>query len=52
MLGELEFMFPVLVEQQKIGEYFKRLDTLITLHQHKLGKLQNIKKTMLEKMFV
>lgn len=42
-LGELEFMFPVLAEQQKIGEYFKRLDTLITLHQRKLKKLQNIR---------
>lgn len=51
-LGELEFMFPALAEQQKIGEYFNRLDNLITLHQRKLGKLQNIKKAMLEKMFV
>lgn len=45
-------MFPALAEQQKIGEYFKRLDTLITLHQRKLEKLQNIKKAMLEKMLV
>lgn len=39
-------------EQQKIGDYFKSLDTLITLHQRKLEKLQKIKKSMLEKMFV
>lgn len=39
-------------EQREIGLYFKRLDHLITLHQRKLGKLQNIKKAMLEKMFV
>ena len=39
-------------EQQKIGTYFKNLDNLITLHQRELEKLQNIKKSMLEKMFV
>ena len=39
-------------EQAKIGEYFSNLDNLITLHQRKLEKLQNIKKAMLEKMFV
>ena len=31
---------------------FEKLDTLITLHQRKLEKLQNIKKSCLEKMFV
>ena len=39
-------------EQKQIGEYFANLDHLITLHQRKLEKLQNIKKSMLEKMFV
>ena len=39
-------------EQQTIGRFFKRLDTLITLHQRKLEKVQNIKKSCLEKMFV
>lgn len=39
-------------EQKKIGEYFKNLDNLITLHQRKLEKLKNIKKAMLENMFV
>ena len=39
-------------EQKKIGDYFKQLDHLITLHQRKLEKLKNIKKSMLEKMFV
>ncbi|RHA99215.1 restriction endonuclease subunit S, partial [Holdemanella biformis] len=34
------------------GEYFSSLDNLITLHQRELEKLQNIKKSMLEKMFV
>ena len=39
-------------EQQQIGSFFQQLDHLITLHQRKLEKLQNIKKSMLEKMFV
>ena len=39
-------------EQKKIGRLLKKLDTLITLHQRKLEKLQNIKKSCLEKMFV
>ena len=38
-------------EQQTIGRFFKRLDTLITLHQRKYEKLVNIKKSMLNKMF-
>ena len=43
---------PNIAEQEQIGAYFKNLDHLITLHQRKLEKLQNIKKSMLEKMFV
>ena len=39
-------------EQEKIGQYFANFDRLITLHQRELEKLQNIKKSMLEKMFV
>lgn len=39
-------------EQKLIGIYFQQLDYLITLHQRKLEKLKNIKKSMLEKMFV
>ena len=41
-----------IAEQAKIGAYFSQLDHLITLHQRELEKLQNIKKSMLEKMFV
>lgn len=36
MLGNLEFMFPKMEEQKKIGEVFNRIDNLITLHQRKL----------------
>ena len=39
-------------EQQTIGAFFSRLDSLITLHQRKLELLQNIKKSLLDKMFV
>ena len=45
-------LVPSMAEQQAIGRFFKQLDTLITLHQRKLDKLQNIKKSCLEKMFV
>ena len=39
-------------EQRQIGAFFDRLDSLITLHQRKLELLRNIKKSMLDKMFV
>ena len=45
-------MVPRYAEQQQIGAFFKQLDNLITLHQRELEKLHNIKKSMLEKMFV
>ena len=38
-------------EQTQIGSYFRQLDNIITLHQRKLEKLKNIKKSCLEKMF-
>ena len=44
--------FPTKREQEKIHLLFGKIDTLITLHQRKLEKLQNIKKACLEKMFV
>ena len=47
-----EIKLPTLEEQNKIGEYFLNLDNLITLHQRKLEKLQNIKKSMLEQMLI
>ena len=39
-------------EQRRIGAFFDHLDSLITLHQRKLELLRNIKKSMLDKMFV
>ena len=50
---ETSLSLPQDIEEQKlIGSYFKNLDNLITLHQRKLEKLKNIKKSMLEKMFI
>ena len=46
------FLVPSLSEQEKVGSILHNLDNLITLHQRELEKLQNIKKSMLEKMFV
>ena len=43
---------PSVNEQSAIGECFRKIDELITLHQRKLEKLKNIKKSMLEKMFI
>ena len=51
-LGAIPIEFPTSDEEQtKVGRYFRNLDHLITLHQRKLEKLQNLKKAMLEKMF-
>lgn len=47
-----EMVLPSKEEQQRIAAIFRNLDTLVTLHQRKLEKLQNIKKSCLEKMFV
>ena len=44
--------FPKLNEQDVIVEYFRSLDHLITLHQHKCEQLQSMKKFMLQNMFV
>ena len=47
-----EILVPPLPEQRRIGAFFDHLDSLITLHQRKLELLRNIKKSMLDKMFV
>jgi len=43
---------PCIEEQKRISEFIKNLNNLITLHQRKLEKLRQIKKSLLEKMFV
>ena len=52
IVKNLEVSIPSLPEQQKIGFMLSHLDSLITLHQRKLELLQNIKKSLLDKMFV
>ena len=47
-----EIIAPVYAEQKKIGDYFRNLDHLITLHQRKCEKLKELKKFMLQNMFV
>lgn len=49
---KMETRFPSNNEQIKIGLLFEKVDNLITLHQRKLEKLNSLKKSMLEKMFV
>ena len=51
-LGKQTISMPSLDEQKRVGSLFGQLDHLITLHQRKLEKLKNIKKSLLEKMFV
>lgn len=52
-IGNVDVMLPISSnEQAKIGTYFRNLDNLITLHQNKIEKLKNIKKSCLEKMFI
>ena len=49
---EMPVYLPEAEEQKQIGDFYICIDNLITLHQRELEKLQNIKKSMLEKMFV
>lgn len=49
---EISVFLPVTKEQEKIGEFFSNLDSLITAQANKLEKLQALKKAYLEEMFV
>lgn len=51
-MEKMPIYLPKLIEQQKIGSFFKHLDELITLHQRELDLLKTLKKTMLQQMFV
>ena len=52
-IGKVDINYPIDPEEQSnIGKLFDNLDNLITLHQRKLEKLNQIKKSLLEKMFV
>jgi len=49
---KIPILCPGFEEQKKIGDYFRSLDNLITLHQQKCDELRNIKKFMLQNMFI
>ena len=51
LVGNTVVTIPSITEQRVLGDYLEQLDNLITLHQRKLDKLINVKKSMLEKMF-
>lgn len=48
---ELQLHIPNLIEQKQLGILFQTIDRLITLHQHKLDKLKNLKKSYLVELF-
>jgi len=51
IINNVEALTPTLAEQKKIGDFFRKLDNLITLHQRKLDTLKKLKKGFLQKMF-
>ena len=50
-LEETPITLPCVSEQQKIGDYFRNIDSLISLYQRKYDKLIQFKAAMLKKMF-
>ena len=52
LVSETRFSIPKYKEATMIGEFFTSIDKNITLHQRKLDKLQEVKKGLLQKMFV
>ena len=51
-IKDTNYLVPNLEEQIILGQFYTKINYLITLHQRKLEKLKNIKKSLLEKMFV
>ena len=52
IINNVETATPTFDEQKKIGNYFRSFDRLITLHQQKCDELRNVKKFMLQNMFI
>ncbi|MCO7151168.1 restriction endonuclease subunit S [Vagococcus lutrae] len=50
-LKSVHINYPSIKEQTKIGNFFKNIDSIIALHQHKLEALEKTKKSFLQKMF-
>lgn len=51
MFSKMNFKIPSGIEQDYIGRFFYSIDSIITLHQHKLDKLKNLKKAYLAELF-
>ena len=51
-INSVKIFIPSEDEQKKVGNYFKKLDSLIALHQRKLEMLKNLKKIMLARIFI
>ena len=51
-MEKMSLVLPSLEEQKQIGRFFRTIDDSITLHQRKLERLQEVKKGLLQKMFV
>lgn len=52
ILSDMPFRYPSITEQQKIGQFFSKYDVLISAQQKEIDKLKDIKKSLLQKMFV
>lgn len=52
IISNAEICYTSATEQNQLGLLFSNLDNLITLHQRKMGKLKNIKQSLLQNMFV
>lgn len=50
-MSTIKFQLPTINEQKKLGNFFQTIDSLISLHQHKLDKLKNLKKSYLAELF-
>ena len=50
-LKKMDISFPLLQEQQKIGDFFSKLDKLLDLQQQKIDKLELLKKALLQNLF-
>lgn len=51
-LKEINLLYPKLKEQKQIGTFFNNLENIITLHQRELDLLKDLKKSMLQQMFI
>ncbi|MEH7692981.1 restriction endonuclease subunit S [Bacillus altitudinis] len=51
-IRNFKFLVPSKAEQEKIGKFFYELDHLITLHQRELSSFKNLKKSLLQQMFI